>query len=512
MDASERQRLIDLDRAHVWHPFTPMQQWREHDPLIIESAEGDHLIDADGNRYIDGVSSLWCNVHGHRVPEIDAAIRTQLDKVAHTTMLGLCNVPATELAAKLAKLAPGALNKVFYSDAGATATEVAFKMAVGYWHHTGQPQRHVFLAMSGAYHGDTVGAMSIGYSDVFHKPFKPLTFRTEFFAAPDTYHRPTDGPDSSGDVPDAADLALDALLDGVGMQDGTPGATGEGGKRVAPRAWSLEDSGRCADAVHRSLLDLDRQLEALGDTIAAIVVEPLVQGAAGMIMQPEGYLAMVADKARDHGTLLIADEVAVGFGRTGSMFACTQEGVKPDIMCLGKGLTGGYLPLAATLCTDRIEAAFCGELAEHRTLYHGHTYTGNPLAAAAALASLELFDRNNLLKQVNHKAAMLAERLNTLRDRAKFPHVGDVRQRGLMVGIELTQGTGDRGQETGNSATGFDPSRRLGYEVCDACRAHGVIIRPLGNVVVLMPPLAIAEDTLMQLADVVIEQIAALTP
>ncbi len=465
MNHSEKKRLIELDHAHAWHPFTPMRQWRQNEPLIIESAEGDHLIDADGNRYIDGVSSLWCNIHGHRVPTLDNAVRDQLDRVAHTTMLGMSNVPATDLAARLAALAPGKLNKVFFSDAGATATELAFKMAVGYWFHRGQ-QRNTLIAIEGAYHGDTVGSMSVGYSATFHKPFDPLVFTVTHATAPDLFHSPDFTPDPN-----------------------------------APRRqWAAEHDDHVARVREDALTDLDRCLTAAAGKVAAVIVEPVVQGAAGIIIHPPGYLAAVAGLCKKHDTLLIADEVATGFGRTGRMFACELEDVHPDILCLGKGITGGYLPLAATLATDEIEDAFTGELHEHRTLYHGHTYTGNPLAAAVALASLDLFEQNDLLTRTRQTADWVAQQLDALRDRDRYPYVADVRQRGLMIGIELVP-PGQTG------ATGFDPSRRLGYDIADACRARGVIVRPLGNVVVLMPPLAIDENNLKQLVETVVSEI-----
>jgi adenosylmethionine-8-amino-7-oxononanoate aminotransferase len=469
VDEREIQRLVALDHAHVWHPFTPMRQWREAEPVIIEAGAGDELIDVHGRRYIDGVSSLWCNVHGHRVASIDDAIRGQLERIAHTTMLGLANVPATELAARLVSLAPGPrkLNKVFYSDSGATATEVAFKMAVGYWFHRGEPERNTFIALSGAYHGDTVGAMSVGYSELFHRPYKSMVFHTEFVSPPQ--------------------VAV--------------------GYRRAEN-WALEDEPWCNSVRDRAIGELDDALTRLGGQVAGVVVEPLVQGAAGMLMQPPGYLRGVADLVKKHGTLLIADEVATGFGRTGRMFACEHEEVTPDILCLGKGLSGGYLPLAATLATEAIEQAFTGELHEHKTLYHGHTFTGNPLACAAALASLDLFDENNVLAEVNRKAELLRQMLTPLRE---LPEVSDVRQRGLMVGIELGGSSSDGASQMGDfGETTNRYARRIGHEVCAACRAHGVIVRPLGNVVVLMPPLAIQEKNLRRLAEVVVGEIAKL--
>jgi adenosylmethionine---8-amino-7-oxononanoate aminotransferase len=396
--------LRRLDRQHIWHPFTPMKLWAESDPLVITAAEGMYLIDSDGNRYLDGVSSLWCNVHGHRVPEIDAAIRAQLGKVAHTNMLGLSNEQAILLADRLMKLVPPGLTKIFFSDSGATATEVAFKMAAQYWFNIGQPQRNEFIGFGDAYHGDTFGAMSIGRTETFHKPYFPLLFKAHF-----------------------------------------------------------------------SPTDLDRLRELLvehGPRIAAICIEPIVQGAGGVLIQPPGFLAGVRKLADEFGALLIADEVATGFGRTGKMFACEHENVSPDLMCVAKGISGGYLPLAATFATQKIFDAFLGEPWEGKTFYHGHTYTGNPLACAAAIASLDLFEKNDLVRAVSAKAVVLGEMLLRLKS---LPRVREVRQKGFMVGIELQ---------------GFDPRARTGAAVCMAVRKHGVIIRPLGDVMVLMPPLA----------------------
>jgi adenosylmethionine---8-amino-7-oxononanoate aminotransferase len=471
---ADTRRLIELDKAHVWHPFTPMKQWRDPpegtlgEPLVIERAEGEFLIDTEGRRYIDGVSSLWCNVHGHRVPAIDQAIRDQLDKVAHTTLLGLASEPSIELAAELVRRAPvfegRKLNKVFYSDAGATAVEVALKMAVGYWFHKGQPKKTKFIAFRGAYHGDTTGSMSVGFSELFHKPFGSMVFEVLWAPSPDAVRDP-----------------------------GTLGMN-------APGLWPSEDSAIASRLNARCLQDLDLLLLRHAEETAAILIEPVMQGAAGMICQPPGFLRGVADLARKYNVLLIADEVATGFGRTGQMFACEHESVTPDIMCVAKGITGGYLPLAATLATDEIEQAFAGELHERRTLYHGHTYTGNALGCAAALASLRLFDEERLLEAIRWAAEEIHLYLGALRDAAKFPHVIDVRQQGLMVGIELAKNR--------QSREPFDFSKRLGAAVCAAMRPKGLIIRPLGDVIVLMPIPAMGEESLHRMLDIVIETLA----
>src|SRR5688500_6382452 len=382
------EELRRLDQAHVWHPFTHMKLWLGDEPLVITAAEGMHLIDSDGNRYLDGVSSLWCNVHGHRVPEIDAAILAQLDKVAHATMLGLASEPAILLAERLIKIAPAGLAKVFYSDAGATATEVAFKLAAQYWFNAGKPEKNEFVGFAEAYHGDTVGAMSVGRTTAFHRPYFPLLFKVHYAPTPFPYRFP--GP--------------------------------EGGD---------------AESVKRTCLDaLESLLREQGSRIAAVCIEPIVQGAAGMIVHPAGFLRGVRELCTKYDVLMIADEVAVGFGRTGKMLASEHEDVQPDLMCVAKGLTGGYLPLAATFATQRIFDAFLGEPWEGRTFFHGHTYTGNPLACAAANASLDLFEKHDLVRAVQQKAAVLGDMLAPLRD---LPHVGDVRQLGYMVGLELVE-------------------------------------------------------------------------
>ena len=434
--------LRRLDKQFLWHPFTPMKLWLESDPLVIVAAEGMHLIDSDGNRYLDGVSSLWCNVHGHHVREIDEAIRAQLNKISHSTMLGLASEPAIVLAERLMKIVPPGLAKVFYSDSGATATEIAFKLAAQYWYNVGKPEKNEFIGFAEAYHGDTVGAMSVGRMPAFHRPYFPMLFKVHFAPTPHAYRHPKS--------PGAQAVAQDCLA------------------------------------------QLEQILGEHASRIAAICIEPIVQGAGGMIVQPDGFLRAVRGLADRYDVLLIADEVATGFGRAGRMFACQHEDVSPDLMCVAKGITGGYVPLAATFATQRIFDAFLGEPWENKTFYHGHTYTGNPVACAAALASLDLFKRNGLVASVADKSVALARMLDELR---LLPHVGDVRQKGFMVGIELV--ADKRSKEP------FDPKRRAGASVCNNVRRHGVILRPLGDVVVVMPPLAIGLDDLRTILEAV---------
>jgi adenosylmethionine---8-amino-7-oxononanoate aminotransferase len=438
-------QLRRLDKEHIWHPFTPMKLWNESDPLVIADAEGMYLIDSDGKRYLDGVSSLWCNVHGHRVKEIDDAVRAQLDRFAHSTMLGLTNEPAIVLADRLMKIVPAGLSKIFYSDSGATATEVAFKLAAQYWFNVGKPEKNEFVGFSEAYHGDTVGAMSIGRMPGFHKPYFPLMFKVHFAPTPFVYRPPA--------------------ACGFGDQD-------------AVKSYCLKE--------------LKKILEEHSSRIAAICIEPIVQGAGGMIVHSAGFLSEVRKLANQYDVLLICDEVAVGFGRTGRMFACEHESVSPDIMCVAKGISAGYLPLAATFATQKIYDAFLGEPWEGKTFYHGHTYTGNALACAAAIASLDLFERNRLVEAVESKSRKLSSMLDGLRELA---HVGEIRQKGFMVGIELVKEKSTR--------QAFDPKLRIGAEICQRVRGHGVILRPLGDVVVLMPPLAMGVEDLQAIVDAV---------
>jgi adenosylmethionine---8-amino-7-oxononanoate aminotransferase len=420
------EEIAELDQRHVWHPFTQMRDWCGETPLVIESAEGTDLVDDTGRRYIDGVSSLWCNVHGHRHPLIDRAVRDQLERVAHSTMLGLTHPGGAELAARLVDIAPPGLARVFYSDSGSAAVEVALKMAFQYWQQRGgqHARRNSFICLRDAYHGDTLGAVSVGGIDRFATTYRPLLSRS---------HRVT-----AGDV-----------------------------------------------------TELDLMLELHCEEVAAVIVEPLVQGAAGMRVHPPGYLRRVRELCDRYDVLLICDEVATGFGRTGTMFACEQERVVPDFLCLGKGLTGGYLPLAATLTTERIYEGFLGAHEEFRTFFHGHTFTGNPLACAAALASLDAFEQEHTLLRLQPKIRLAHELLAEV---AAMPEVVEVRGRGLMIGIDLGE---------------HDPAVRLGHRVALEARGRGAIIRPLGDVVVLMPPLAISKPDLRRLIRIAADSIRA---
>lgn len=435
--------LVNWDREHLWHPFTQMQGFREEELLVITRGEGAYLYDLQGRRYLDGVSSLWTNVHGHRRPELDQAVREQLEQVAHSTLLGVAHPPAIVLARRLAEMAPPGLTKVFYSDSGSTAVEVALKMAFQYWQLRGLPRKQRFLHLSNAYHGDTLGAVSVGGIALFHEIFRPLLLETLEAPAPYCYRCPEE-----------------------------------------------------KDCREQCLERLEELVAAHHQELAAVILEPVMQGAAGMIPQPPGYLARVREVTRRYEVLLIADEVATGFGRTGRMFACEQEKVSPDLMCLAKGITGGYLPLATTLTTDEIYQAFLGEFQEFKAFFHGHTYTGNPLAAAAGLASLEIFEKEQVIASLGAKIEQLSLLLAGMQD---HPHVGDIRQRGLMAGIELV-----KDKETREP---FPPARRTGHRVILAARKRGVILRPLGDVVVLMPPLCISREELETLGRITYESI-----
>ncbi len=429
-----REELKQWDRQIVWHAFTQMA---EYEPLIIERAYGATLVDLDGREYLDGVSSLWCNIHGHQHPRLDAAVRDQLKRVAHVTSLGMSNPTTIELAKRLTEIAPDGLAHVFFSSDGASSVEVALKMAFQYWRQSSDPQpaKTKYIAFENAYHGDTLGSVSVGGVARFHEMFKPLLFDVIRLPAPETYRLPM------------------------------------GVTRESARAYYLDQLQEALARHHRE--------------VAALVIEPLVQAAGGMLMHPPGFLRGVRELTQRFGVLMIADEVAVGMGRTGKMFACQHESVAPDFLCLGKGLSGGYLPVAATLTTSAVWRAFLGEYGEAKTFFHGHTYGGNPLGAAVALATLDVFDEEQTLEQLPPKIERLKSHLDRI---ARHPHVGDVRQCGLIGAVELVR----------NRATKepYPWEKKRGFQVCQHALVEGVWLRPLGNVVVIMPPLVISVEEL----------------
>ena len=444
-------KLKQLDHTYLWHPFTQMQEWMGEEPCIISGGDGNYLVDVHGRKYLDGVSSLWCNVHGHRKKELDDAIRDQLEKIAHSTFLGLSHVPGIQLAEKLIEIAPQGLKRVFYSDSGATAVEIALKMAVQYWQLKGAPQRTQIVSLAESYHGDTVGSMSLGYSETFHRFHRSLLFPVLRITPPHVFRYYQ------------------------GMNE--------------------------AAALDAAVQEAEQKLSENKDTLAALVMEPLMQGAAGMWNQPVGYVQALSDICRRNGILFVLDEVATGFGRTGKMFACEHAGVTPDILCLAKGITGGYLPLAATLTTEEIFSAFLGEYNEYKTFFHGHTYTGNPLGCAVAIASLDLFKQEGLLEKMPPRIDYLKNRLRE--DFLPLAHVSDARQWGYMIGIELVQDKARR--------KNYASDQRIGHKVILEARKQSVMIRPLGDIIILMPPLGIGDGELATLLDVTYDCIRKVT-
>lgn len=447
MSEPSREELRAWDREIVWHAFTQMS---EYEPFIIERAHGCTLVDLEGREYIDAVSSLWCNLHGHRHPRLDAALAAQLGKVAHATSLGASNPTTIRLAKRLVELAPAGLEHVFFSDDGATAIEVALKMSLQYWRQRldPKPEKTKYVVLSEAYHGDTIGSVSLGGVERFHRMFEPLLFETIRVATPNLYRRPS----------------------GVSIES----------------------------AATHYLAEMESVLREHHRQIAGVVIEPLVQCAAGLVMHPPGYLKGLRELTRRHDVLLIADEVAVGFGRTGKLFASEHEAVSPDLLCLAKGITAGYLPMAATLTTNEIFRAFLGDYRESKTFYHGHTYGGNPLAAAVALESLAIFDDERVLETLQPKIARLAKHLARI---GQLAHVGNVRQRGFIAGIDLV-----RDRATGEP---YAWEEKRGIAVCQHARELGVFVRPLGNVIVIMPPLAISDAELDRVLEVVEQSIMA---
>jgi adenosylmethionine---8-amino-7-oxononanoate aminotransferase len=470
MGIQEDNRLLEeLDRGYIWHPFTQMKDWIKETPIIIAEGRDCFIKDIYGRWYLDGVSSLWVNIFGHRKKEIDDAIKEQLDKISHTTLLGLSNVPAIKLAEKLIQIIQKALpphpplgkggsrggcalslSKVFYSDNGSTAVEVALKMAFQYWRHKGVDGKNTFVSLNNAYHGDTLGAVSVGGVDIFHKAFGPLLF--------ETYKAPS------------------------------------------PYCYRCELGKAYPDCKFACLRKMENIFKSHSAKIAAMIIEPLVQAAGGMITSPTGYLKGVRELCDKYDILMIADEVATGFGRTGKMFACEHEDVVPDIMCLSKGITGGYMPLAVTLATDEVYKTFFGEFKELKTFFHGHSYTGNPLACAAAIACLDVFEKEEVLKNLQGKINILETWLKHI---SNLRHVGDVRNAGFIAGVELVKNKKTKGP--------YNWEEKTGWKVAYHAREKGVLIRPLGNVIVIMPPLSISEQNLRQLLKVIEESIIEVT-
>ncbi len=440
------------DTAHVWHPFTPMSEYAADGNPIIAAAEGFELIDTDGRRYLDGVSNLWCNVHGHHVPELDAALKDQVDRVAHGTLLGMGQVESVALARELVTVAPSGLNHVFYSDDGSTAIEAALKISFQYHlQRTDRPSRRpLFVGLQSAYHGDTVGAVSVGGIARFHGAYEPLLFSSLRLPAP----------------------AYGAIPRGVSAAD-----------------WFAY----CHRELETTLRDRHKE-------IAAFVIEPLVQMAGGLLVHQAGYLARVRELTLAFDIPLIADEVAVAFGRLGTLFACPQEQVAPDLLCLSKGLTGGYLPLAATMVTSPIYEAFLGRPEAGKTFYHGHTYTGNALACAVARASLKRIETHAVLDNAARLGAALERLLTPLRE---HPHVGDVRVKGLVAGIEVVR---DRAAEMP-----YTPAERIGHRIVLAARRRGVMLRPLGDLVEVIPAPAMPPQLLERIIAVVVDSIDEVT-
>ena len=444
----DKKTLIEWDKKYIWHPFTQMKYWLQEEPSIIIEGKDCFIKDIDGKWYLDGVSSLWVNIHGHRRAEIDEAVKVQLDKIAHSTLLGLCNEPSIILAKKLAELLENALpwgeplTKIFYSDNGSTAVEIALKIAYQYWVNIGVKGKDTFVSLKQGYHGDTIGAVSVGGVELFHQVYKPLLNKSIQAPAPYCYR---------------CELKLNYPA--------------------------------CKLAC---LSEMEKIIKSNHEKIIAVIVEPLVQCAGGIIVWPQGYLKGLRQLCNKYNILLIADEVATGFGRTGKMFACEHEEVTPDIICLSKGITNGYMPLAVTAVNEKIFNSFFGELEERKTFYHGHSYTGNPLACAAAIANLEIFEKDKTLETLPQKIELLNKELTEI---AKLEHVGDVRQKGMIAGVELVK---DK-----KTKEPFPWKEQTGWKVVKLARKHGVWLRPLGDVIVIMPPLVISMGNLERLLQVI---------
>ncbi len=444
---SKMHKLAKLDHKFIWHPFTQMRDWLKREPIVIASGKGAMMRDVSGRKFLDANSSIWTNLHGHNHPKINSAVQRQLKRISHSSALGFANEPASLLAERLvaatnpkSEIRNPKLSKIFFSDDGSTAMEVALKLAYEFTRRTrGRKVQPKFLSLEGGYHGDTVGAVSLGQIDLFHKSYSGLLFKTDKVMSPYCYRCPFN--------------------------------------RAKPERDDARNYRKCDwECVAKVEQNFSTQKKK-GNPYAAFVFEPLIQGAAGMIPQPDGWLKRVTEIVRGHGALLVADEVMTGFGRTGKLFACQHENVQPDFLCVAKGMTGGYLPMAATLTTQKVFNAFLGEYHEFKTFFHGHSYTGNQLGAAASLASLEILESGKSIQSRKNLEKILREELKTL---WSLPNVGDIRQVGLIAGIELVKNWRTREP--------FDLRERAGIRVCEAMAKRGVLTRPIGNVIVLMPP------------------------
>ncbi|WP_018754870.1 adenosylmethionine--8-amino-7-oxononanoate transaminase [Paenibacillus terrigena] len=443
MESQYKKELLAKDRQYVWHPFTQMKDYAEQDHLLITRAQGIELFDAEGKAYYDTVSSWWCNVHGHGNPRIKAAIQRQLDQFDHIMFSGLTHQPGIELAEKLVHITPEGLSKVFYSDNGSTAVEVAIKMSFQYWQQIGRTSKTGFVFMENSYHGDTIGAVSVGGVDLYHAMFKPLLFSAHRVPSPDV--------------------------------------------RVLGSARTPE---REAALVADALEAVRALFQELADTIAGIIVEPMIQAAGGMVIYPAAYLAGLRELCAQYDVHLIADEVATGFGRTGTMFACEHAGISPDILCVSKGLTAGMMPLAATLCREEIYAAFYDDYATQKTFFHGHSFTGNPVACAVALESLRLFEEEGVLEQSHRAAAELSAQLRAFE---ALPQVADVRQIGMIAAMDLYQDAASRSP--------FESGTRIGNRIYQAGLEEGLILRPLGDTIYYWLPLSTTPEQVVEITE-----------
>lgn len=434
---------IDLaDSKHAWHPFTQMKEYQANPRLHLVRGEGSWLIDTEGRKYLDGNASVWTNVHGHNDPDLNAALEKQLHQLAHVTLLGLNHPVATELAEELAGLTKGQLPRCFFTDNGSNAIEVALKLSFQFWQLTGHSEKRGVISMSGAYHGDTFGTMSVGDNRTFHKRFSPWLFPSQMFEA--------------------------------------------------PRHEECAGKIKFSDA-NQSLQALENILKSQAAQTASLILEPRVQGASGMHQQPAGFIKAVAQLCRQYNVHLILDEVFTGFGRLGSLTACSTEDVVPDFLCLAKGLAAGYLPLAATLTSEKIYEAFQGEFSEGRTFFHGHTFSGNPLGCAVALASLKKLRPMISSGQIAERAQQLGEEIQ--KSFSDHPNIASYRQYGLTGAVDF--------RPANSSAKAWTLDMRVGYQIALAARRHGLVIRPLGDSILFVPPISIQSTEITHLVQAV---------